>query len=217
MRIVSVNVGAPRDVTWRGAAVRTGICKEPVAGRVAVRRLNLEGDGQADLTVHGGRDKAVYAYAHGHYGYWRAELQLAELPCGAFGENLTLDDFSEDDVRIGDQYLAGTARLLVTQPRLPCHKLGVRFGRADMPDRFLASGRTGFYMAVLEEGTVEAGDAFRLLQREPAAITIAEATRLYAGRDPDPALLRRALEAAALPEGWRARFRKRLDKADPHD
>jgi len=217
MKVVSVNVGRPVDVTWRGAPVRTGIWKEAVSGRVAVRRHNLEGDGQADLTVHGGRDKAVYAYALGHYDYWRAALRLAELPYGAFGENLTLDDFSEDAVRIGDQYLAGTARLLVTQPRLPCHKLGVRFGRADMPDRFLASGRTGFYMAVLEEGTVEAGDDVRLLGREPAAVTIAEATRLYAGRDPDPALLRRALDVPALPEGWRARFRKRLEKADSRD
>lgn len=213
MRIVSVNVGRPREVVWRSETVRTGIWKDPVAGRVAVRAHNLVGDGQADLTVHGGPDKAVYAYALGHYAYWRGVLAEAELPYGAFGENLTLDDFTEDAVCIGDEFRAGTARLVVTQPRMPCFKLSVRFGRADMPDRFLASGRTGFYMAILEEGSVAAGDDFTRLPGEPSGITVAEAARLYSGKDPDPALLRRALACHALPGKWRERFRQRLEKA----
>jgi MOSC domain-containing protein YiiM len=212
MKISSVNVGRPRAVLWRGETVRTGIWKAPVAGRVAVRNDHIEGDAQADLRVHGGRDKAVYAYAAGHYARWRAELPDADLSSyGAFGENLTLDDFTESDVFIGDEYRAGSARLVVTQPRMPCSKLAVRFGRADMPDLFLASGRNGFYLAILEEGVVEAGDDVTLLQREPSSITVAEAAHLYAGKHLDPALLRRGL-ASPVPDGWKERYRQRLDR-----
>ena len=143
MRIVSVNVGLPRAVTWRGKTVTTAIFKEPVAGRVALRSLNLDGDRQADLTVHGGREKAVYAYPVEHYRYWRTELADAALPYGAFGENLTTEGLREHAVHVGDRFRVGSAELLLTQPRLPCYKLGIRFGRADMVKRFLASGRTG--------------------------------------------------------------------------
>ena len=210
MRIRSVNVGRPRDVGWRGETVRTGIWKEPQSGRVAVRFHNLDGDAQADHRVHGGPGKAVYAYAVGHYAAWRRELGGPELPYGAFGENLTLDDFTEDDVWVDDVYQAGTARLVVTQPRIPCTKLNVRFGRDDMPLRFTASGRSGFYLAIVQEGGVAAGDAFTLLERAPSGVTVAQAGALYTGPDPDPELLRRAIDCRALPEKWRERYRQRL-------
>jgi len=213
MKIVSVNVGVPREVEWRGETVRTGIFKAPVTGRLAVREHNVAGDEQADLRVHGGRDKAVYAYAAGHYARWRTELPGADLATyGAFGENLTLDDFSESDIRIGDEYRAGTARLVVTQPRMPCSKLAVRFGRADMPDLFLASGRNGFYLAILEEGELAAGDDFTLLRRDPSSITVSEAAHLYAGRDLDPGLLARGI-ASPVPAGWKKRYAERLERA----
>jgi MOSC domain-containing protein YiiM len=210
MRIESVNVGMPRDVDWRGETVATGIWKYPQPGRVAVRAHNLDGDRQADLRVHGGPGKAVYAYAVGHFAYWRVHLPGMDLPYGAFGENLTLDDFSEDAVWIDDVYRAGTARLVVTQPRIPCAKLGIRFDRADMPERFLASGRSGFYLAIVEAGSVAAGDEFTLLERRPAGVTVAEAGALYTEPDPDPGLLRRAIDCRALPEKWRERYRQRL-------
>jgi MOSC domain-containing protein YiiM len=212
MKIVSVNVGVPREVEWRGEIVRTGIFKAPVTERLAVREHNIAGDAQADLRVHGGRDKAVYAYAVGHYARWRSELPDADLSTfGAFGENLTLDDFTESDVWIGDEYRAGTARLVVTQPRMPCSKLAVRFDRADMPDRFLASGRNGFYLAILEEGELQAGDDFTLLHRDPSGITVTEAARLYAGREPDSEALRRAL-ASSLPDSWKQRLRRKHER-----
>jgi len=158
MRVLSVNVGVPREVTWHGRVVRTAIFKEPVSGRVAVRRLNLEGDAQADLTVHGGAAKAVYAYASEHYPAWREELGRPDLPWGAFGENLTLEGLVEEDVAIGDRLRIGTAELVVTQPRLPCFKLALRFERQDIGKLFMASGRSGFYLAVVREGALAAGD-----------------------------------------------------------
>ncbi len=211
MRIVSVNVGLPRAVTWRGKTVTTAIFKEPVAGRVALRSLNLDGDRQADLTVHGGREKAVYAYPVEHYRYWRTELADAAFPYGAFGENLTTEGLREHAVHVGDRFRVGSAELLLTQPRLPCYKLGIRFGRADMVKRFLASGRTGFYFAVLREGEVGAGDVIQLLARDELGVSIAEVTRLYLGEHPDHEALRRAIRVAALPASWRAHFLERLE------
>lgn len=158
MRVVSVNVGLPRVVRWNGGEVTTGIFKKPVEGRIPLRRLNLEGDRQADLSVHGGAAKAVYAYPLEHFAFWREELG-DELPFGAFGENLTIDGLPlEQDIAVGDRFRIGTAELIVTQPRLPCYKLGLRFGRRDMVKRFLASRRTGYYLAVGAEGNVGAGD-----------------------------------------------------------
>ena len=210
MRVVSVNVGLPREVAWRGKTVTTAIFKEPVAGRVALRSLNLDGDRQADLTVHGGLEKAVYAYPVEHYPYWRTELADAALAYGAFGENLTTEGLREDAVHVGDRFRIGT-EMLVTQPRLPCYKLGIRFGRADMVKRFLASGRTGFYLAVLREGEVGAGDAIELVARDEPGVSIAEITRLYVGKDPDDEALRRAIRVPALPASWRAHFLERLE------
>ena len=158
MKIVSLNTGLPREVLWRGRTVTTGIFKQPVEGRIALRKLNLDGDRQADLTVHGGVHKAVYCYPLEHYDYWTKELPGRELPMAIFGENFTTQGLSEDSAHLGDQFSVGTAEVVVTQPRLPCYKLGVRFQADDMVKRFLASGRTGFYLAVTHEGKVGAGD-----------------------------------------------------------
>jgi MOSC domain-containing protein YiiM len=214
MVIVSINVGRPRDIERRGRTVRTAIFKNPVEGPVPVRRTNLEGDGQADLSVHGGEHKAVYAYALGHYARWRAELPGTDLPCGTFGENLTLDDFDEPAIRIGDEFAAGTARLVVSQPRMPCYKLDLRFDRDDMIDRFLDSGRSGFYLRVAVEGIIEAGQSFDLIGTTPGSITVAEAVDLHAGRRSDPELLRRAIATPGLAPGWRDRFRRVLTAID---
>jgi MOSC domain-containing protein YiiM len=214
MKVVSINVGLPREVEWRGKIVRTSIFKEPVAGRVRVERLNVEGDRQSDLTVHGGADKAVYAYPAEHYPFWREELPGMDLPWGAFGENFTTEGLIEDGVHIGDQLTAGSAQFVVTQPRMPCFKLGIRFGRTDMVKRFLRSGRTGFYLAVAREGDVTAGDAVTLIARHDPAVTVAEIVGLYAADAVNQELLRRASELSALPEGWRDYFRKRLWEPD---
>src|SRR5947199_1399289 len=179
MRIVSVNVGLPRQVTWRGRAITTGIFKEPVAGRVAVRALNLDGDRQADLTVHGGQGKAVYAYPAEHYAYWRTELPGVELAHGAFGENLTTEGLREDDVHVGDRFRVGSAELIATQPRLPCYKLAARFQRADMVKRFLASRRTGFYFAVAREGEGAPGEGIKRADGDGGGLTIGLGTRFY--------------------------------------
>jgi len=212
MKILSVNVGLPRPVTWKGRRIMTGIFKEPVAGRVRVRRHNLDGDGQADLSVHGGPEKAVYAYPSEHYPFWRRELELAELPWGAFGENLTTEGWWEDEVHVGDRFRIGTAELVVTQPRLPCFKLALRFDRDDVVERFLASDRPGIYFAIVREGVVGAGDAMERTSEDPNGVTVVDVVRLYLQRkgESDPELLRRALAVEALAEGWREHFRKRL-------
>lgn len=173
-RVVSVNVALGRGVPWQGTVVRTGIFKEPVHGRVKVRALGLEGDEQADLRVHGGPLKAVYAYPSEHYAFWRDELPGMELPWGTFGENLTVSGLSEAAVRVGDRFRIGTAVLAATKPRFPCYKLGIRFRREDILDRFLASGRTGFYLQVLQEGDVGTDDAIEILGGGDGRETIAD-------------------------------------------
>ena len=213
MKLISVNVGLPRSVNWQGKVVRTSIWKEPVDGRIRISRLNLAGDQQSDLSVHGGTDKAVYAYPAEHYAYWRAELPGVGLAHGAFGENLTTEGLLEDDVQVGDRFRVGSAELVVTQPRLPCYKLAARFQRADMVKRFLASRRTGFYFAVEREGEVAAGDAIERVARDRVGLSIALVTRLYVGEDDDRDALRRAAQAVALPASWRAHFLERLGAA----
>ena len=215
MRLVSVNVGLPREVAWKGRSVSTGIFKEPVQGRVMLRRLNLDGDRQADLSVHGGADKAVYAYPAEHYHYWRGELAGMAMPFGMFGENFTTEGLLEDAVHIGDHFRIGTAELVVTQPRLPCYKLGLKFGRDDMVKLFLASARTGFYFSVSREGEVEAGDAVTLIDRDPNRVAVPDITRLYLSKRYSPAeveTLHRATRLQALPQSWRAYFLERLEK-----
>jgi MOSC domain-containing protein YiiM len=212
MRILSLNVGLPREVTWQGKLVTTGIFKEPVKGPVMLRKLNLDGDQQADLTVHGGVSKAVYAYPSEHYGYWRAELPGVDLPWGMFGENFTTEGLLEEAVYIGDRFRIGDTEVTVTEPRMPCYKLGIKFGRADIIKRFLASRRTGFYFAVVREGMVSAGDAIELIGREQQAISVADITRLYAFEKADVKGLRRAVQVEALPESWRGYFQHQLEK-----
>ncbi|HYS52670.1 MAG TPA: MOSC domain-containing protein [Thermoanaerobaculia bacterium] len=214
MKLISVNVGPPREVVWRGRTVKTSIWKTPTSGRVVVRNLNVAGDAQSDLTVHGGPDKAVYVYPSEHYAFWRAELPDMELSWGAFGENFTTEGLIESEVMIGDRMQIGSAEFQVTQPRMPCFKLGIRFGRDDMIKRFLRSGRTGFYLAVLREGEVGAGDPIAFAERRQGGLSVADVTSLYARDADNQALLRRAAEAEALPESWREYFRKRLWEAD---
>jgi len=214
MKIVSVNVGVPREVEWHGRRVQTSIWKRPTEGRVPVGKVNLEGDKQSDLSVHGGAEKAVYAYPSEHYAFWRTELPDFDLAWGSFGENLTTEGVLESEVMIGDQIQIGSAQFLVTQPRMPCFKLAIRFGRDDMVKRFLQSGRTGFYLAVLREGDVAAGDTIDFTLRDRHGLSVADVAQLYARDSDNQALLRRAIEAPALPEGWRDYFRKRLWEAD---
>jgi MOSC domain-containing protein YiiM len=214
MKLVSVNVGRPRDVDWGGRRVRTSIWKAPVTGRLRVNRLNLQGDEQSDLSVHGGPDKAVYVYPSEHYGYWTRELPGIDLPWGALGENFTTEGLLEDSVRIGDRLRIGSAEFAVTQPRMPCYKLGARFGREDMVKRFLASGRTGFYLAVLGEGEVGSGDPIAFTARDDNNVTVADITALYARDADNQILLQRAVALPSLPEGWRDYLRKRLWEPD---
>ena len=213
MRLISVNVGQPRIAEWNGEALETGIFKEAVAGSVRVHRTNVEGDRQADLTVHGGVDKAVYAYPSEHYPFWRATLERADLGWGMFGENLTTEGLDETTVRIGDVFAIGTVELEVSQPRLPCKKLNMKFGRADMGKHFLKSGRLGFYVRVRQEGVLETGDTIRrIFTAETDAPTIAELARLETTAKHDRALLERAARCTALPEKWRKDYAEQLAK-----
>ncbi len=245
MRVISVNVGLPREVTWHGTSVSTGIFKEPVTGRIALRKLNMEGDRQADLTVHGGEYKAVYCYPLEHYDYWRKELPNRELPMGVFGENFTLDDgpgeensperageagerglpedagrmeeagWPEDRVHVGDRFEVGSAEVVATQPRLPCYKLGIRFESDHMVRRFLASGRTGFYLAVTREGEVGAGDAMKVISRDPNGVPISEIVRLYTGKrysSADVATIEKTFAIEAFPESWKEYLRERVEQ-----
>jgi MOSC domain-containing protein YiiM len=212
MTVLSLNVGLPRELVWRGERVRTGIYKTPVAGRVTMRTLNLDGDRQADLTVHGGVAKAVYCYPSEHYPTWRRELRRDDLPFGMFGENLTTSGLLEDTVHIGDEFDIGGARVVVSQPRMPCYKLGIRFESDTMVKRFLASRRSGFYLAVTREGEVGAADAIVPVARHDAGVSIADITRLYIARTyrpADVALIERALQVESLPESWKEHFRRR--------
>jgi MOSC domain-containing protein YiiM len=213
MKIISLNVGRPRLVVWDGQTVSTGIYKAPVEGRVMLRALNLDGDRQADLSVHGGPAKAAYAYPSEHYDFWREELAGAELPWGMFGENFTTEGLDESSVHVGDRFRVGSAEVTVTQPRMPCHKLGIKFGRADIVKRFLASGRTGFYFSVQREGEVGAGDEVELIGRNVNAVTVADLLRLYARDGGDIETMRRAVAVEALPESWRDHFLRQLAKA----
>lgn len=210
MKLLSVNVGLPREVLWHGKVVTTSIFKSPVSGRVRVTALNLDGDKQSDLSVHGGADKAVYVYPSEHYSFWRGELPGNDLPWGAFGENFTTEGLPEKAVHIGDRLRVGSAEFVVTQPRMPCFKLAIRFHRPDVVKRFLRSGRTGFYLAVVREGAVAAGDSIELSAPGEHRITVADVVNLYTADAKNQDLLRRVSELSALPAGWRDYFRKRL-------
>src|SRR5215467_815364 len=206
MKLLSINVGLPREIEWKRKVVRTSIFKAPVTGRVRVSKLNVEGDQQSDLTVHGGVDKAVYAYPSEHYPFWRRELPGMDLPWAVFGENFTTEGLFEENVRIGDRLRIGSAEFMITQPRMPCFKLGIRFNRPDMVKRFLQSGRSGFYCAVLKEGDVAADDSIDLLKRDDHNVTVADVVNLYRGDATNQDMLRRISELPSLPNSWRDYF-----------
>ena len=211
MKIISVNVGRPRLVLRNDEPVSTGIFKEPVAERVMVRTLNLDGDRQADLSVHGGPQKAVYLYPSEHYDFWKRELPDMDLPWAMFGENFTTTGLLETEVNIGDKFRVGSTELMVTQPRMPCYKLGIRFGRTDIIKRFLVSERTGFYFSVLKEGDAGAGDEFELLEKNDSGVRVVDVTRLYSSDKENVDLMRRAIATEALPDSWRNYFLKRIE------
>src|SRR5262245_6948812 len=195
MKLLSVNVSLPHEVEWNGRTVRTSIFKSPVRGRVQVRKLNLDGDEQSDLTVHGGVDKAVYVYPSEHYAFWRNELPTTDLEWGAFGENFTTEGALDDKaVHIDDRFRFGLSEFVVTQPRMPCFKLGIRFGRADVIKRFLHSGRNGFYFSVAEEGEIAAGDSIEVLARDENGVTVADIVELYTADAAKQDLLQRVSE-----------------------
>jgi len=213
-KLISVNVGLPRVVMSNGDPVSTGIFKEPVAGRVMLRTLNLDGDRQADLSVHGGPSKAVYAYPSEHYGYWKHELPGMKLPWGMFGENFTTAGLFETELDIGDEFRVGSAVVRVTEPRMPCYKLGIKFGRSDMIKRFLASERTGFYFAVVREGEVGVGDQIEPIasNEDRVRVRVSDIVQLYTHEKHNVGLLCRAVEVESLPESWKSYFQHRLDK-----
>ena len=215
MKLISVSVGLPQEVTWHGKVVTTGIFKQPVDARVALRKLNLDGDRQADLSVHGGEDKAVYCYPLEHYDYWKRELPDHPLPPGSFGENFTTQGLLEEQVHIGDRFSVASAEVVVTQPRLPCYKLGIKFQSNGMVKRFLAAARTGFYVRLTREGEVGAGDEIKVIARDPNAVPVSEITRLFVAKhwgDHEHASVERTLLLPALPNNWKDYFRDRLAK-----
>ena len=214
MKLLALHVGQPQEIEWDGQVISTGIYKTPVDGPVMLRTLNLEGDGQADLTVHGGVTKAAYLYPSEHYTFWRTELPEHEIPLGMFGENFTTEGLLEHEVSIGDEFQIGDAKVMVTEPRMPCYKLGIKFGRRDILKRFLKSRRTGFYFSVLEEGVVQAGDPITSLHRNPDGLKVTDVTSLYTTERQNVDLLRKAVESEALPETWKSYFRPMLERLE---
>ena len=215
MKIVSLNVGLPREVLWHGQPVTTGIFKSPTTQRIRLRKLNLDGDRQADLTVHGGEHKAVYCYPVEHYEYWRKKLTDRDLPLGSFGENLTTDGLLEENVHLGDRFAINDAEVVVTQPRLPCYKLGVRFGSDEMVKKFLASRRTGFYLAVTREGTVATGDEIVPVVQNASRISISDFMRLFLAKslnDADRVALQELYALPSVPNDWKRYFHERASR-----
>lgn len=212
MKLVSLNVARPRLVVYNGKTINTGIFKRPVSGPLQLRTLNLDGDRQADLSVHGGPHKAVYGYPSEHYSFWRKELPGVDLPWGMFGENFTTSGLAENELHVGDRFQIGSSIVMVRQPRTPCYKLAAKFQRDDMLERFLLSGRSGFYFSVEQEGSVAEEDDFQLLKRNQEGITISEMNRLFVREKYNQELLRKAVHTAALPDDWREYFAERLER-----
>lgn len=209
MQLLSVNVSPPKEIRYRGRTVETGIFKEAVAGRTMLRTLNLDGDGQADLENHGGPFRAAYAYSQENYDFWRVEAGLEKLLPGAFGENFTVSGLSERAVHIGDIFRIGEALVQVSQPRPPCYKLGIRLDRPRFPKMFLASGRVGFYMRVLDEGYVAAGDQIELVKTDANRMTVADVVHLLYFDTTNKEAARKASELEALTPRWREIFAER--------
>jgi MOSC domain-containing protein YiiM len=214
MKVLSVNVGLPRKILFNGQIITTAIFKDPVKGSISLRKLNLDGDKQADLTVHGGLDKAVYSYPSEHYDYWRKQFPNTDLVWGMFGENFTTEGLFEDAVNIGDQFQIGSAKLVATQPRMPCYKLGVRFGRMDVIRRFMASGRPGIYFKVLTEGEVQRDDKIKIIRRDKNNVTVKDIVSLYIARNDIDNIetMKRATKIRDLPEGWRHEFQQKIEQ-----
>ena len=214
-KLVALSVGGPRDIEWRGEVVRTSIFKERVTGARHVTPLNIDGDQQSDLSVHGGRYKAVYAYPSEHYPLWRSELSEPDLTWGGFGENLTTEGMTERDVCIGDRLRIGGAEFVVTQPRQPCFKLAIRRNRLDIVKRLQQSGRSGFYLSVVREGELQEGDTIEFVTRDERSLSIAATVRLFYADEVDLELLTIAATHPALSPSWRKDFSERLDKGRP--
>jgi len=214
MKVLSVNVGLPRKVLFNGQTITTAIFKDPVKGPVMLRKINLDGDKQADLTVHGGVDKAVYSYPAEHYDYWRKQYPNIDIVWGMFGENFTTEGLMEDTVNIGDQVQIGSAKLVATQPRMPCYKLGVRFGIMEIIRRFLSSGRPGIYFKVLKQGEVKTDDKIEIIEKDKNNVTVKDIVRLYINRDhvDNIEIMRRAIKISALPEGWKYEFQQNIEQ-----
>jgi MOSC domain-containing protein YiiM len=214
MKVLSVNVGLPRKILFNGQIITTAIFKDPVKSPIILRKLNLDGDKQADLTVHGGLDKAVYSYPSEHYDYWRKQFPNTDLVWGMFGENFTTEGLLEDAVNVGDQFQIGSAKLVATQPRMPCYKLGVRFGRMDVIRRFMASGRPGIYFKVLTEGEVQRDDKIKIIRRDKNNVTVKDIVSLYIARNDIDNIetMKRATKIRDLPEGWRHEFQQKIEQ-----
>ena len=212
MKLLSVNVSQPKEVSYNGKRIKTGIFKEPVSGRTMMRRLNLDGDGQGDLTVHGGIHKAVYVYPMEHYDYWKHELGRDDLTYGQFGENLTVEGLLEETVHIGDVFRVGEALVEVSQPRVPCFKLGIKMGNPQIVKPFLASERVGFYVRVLEEGKVGAGDTIDRTKVGEGRMTVKEIVHLRHFDNANTEDAERAANLPALTPSWRDAFKEIVDK-----
>jgi MOSC domain-containing protein YiiM len=213
-KILSVNVSLPKEIDFEGQRVITGIFKEPIEGRIKLRALNLDGDKQADLAVHGGPDKALYAYPIEHYGFWREVFPGMEMPYGMFGENLTIEGLMENEVSVGDTFEIGSSKVIATQPRMPCYKLGIKFGRMDVIKKFLASGRSGIYFKVFEEGEIGAGDPIVQIKKDTNQVAISDIARLYGKDRNDIKMMRRAIKVEALPEGWKRYFLEQISRME---
>jgi MOSC domain-containing protein YiiM len=213
MKLLALSVGEPRQVEWRGERVLTSIFKDRVAGVRRVAGINIEGDRQSDLSVHGGRYKAVYAYPSEHYPFWRHELSEPDLAFGGFGENLTTEGLTEHDVYVGDRFRIGTVELSVTQPRQPCFKLGIRRNRLDIVPLFARSGRSGFYFSIEREGELQEGDTIELIAGDERKFSVAAAFQLMFSDHPDVALLKIAAEHPSMAPSWRDYFTERLERA----
>lgn len=209
-KILSVNVSLPKEIDFEGQKIMTGIFKEPINQRIMLRSLNLDGDRQADLSVHGGVDKAVYAYSIEHYEYWHKIFPDIVLPPGMFGENLTVEGLMEYEINIGDIFKIGTSKVIATQPRMPCYKLGIKFGRMDIIKMFLDSRRSGIYFRVIEEGEVGVGDTIDLIRKDLNQITISDIVRLYVIDKNDIEAMQRAVKINALPTGWKHYFLEQI-------
>src|SRR5918996_1627285 len=213
-KILSVNVSLPKEIDFEGQEVITGIFKEPIEGRIMLRTLNLDGDKQADLTVHGGPDKAVYEYPIEHYEFWRKVYPDIEMPNGMFGENFTTEGLMEAQVNVGDVFRIGSSKVIATQPRMPCYKLGVKFGRMDVLKKFLASGRSGVYFKVLEEGEVGTGDPIIQIKKDTNRVGISDIVKLYSSDRENIKMMRRAIKVEALPEGWKDYFYEQIRRVE---